>query len=194
MTPVSDDFPSCCLHPTVYHGVFQHVYMCVSIPFSSSSPSPFLFLLHLHFCHRLPGIPPVGWLCGFICHLFFSRLPRPSLSISNRLPYARMRVHACCVSPCVCVCAAANSFPLSRQTANCCCCEEYGSPLLLLLICSPPTERMTCVIVLEQMIACVCQQVYVCIFCNASVYGSRVILSISLTGLNDAWLLAEASN
>lgn len=138
----------------------------MSIPFRS--PSPFLLLLHLHFCHRLPGTPPAQWLWGFICHLPF---PRPSLSISARLP------HVCVRARRVRLCAAANSFPLSRQTANCCCCKERGSPLFLtLVLCSPATERMRCVVLLEQMIAFVRQRmcaassgVYrlLCLYCRS---------------------------
>lgn len=145
--------------------LFSNMSSCVSIPFSSSSPSPFLLLLHLHFCHRLPGIPPAVWLCGFVCHLFFPQLPFPSLCISDCLAFVGVCVHACCVSPCVRLCSAANSLPLSGQTANCCCCKDYSSPLLLLLLLySPPSERMICMILLEQIIACVCQQTYRCFF------------------------------
>lgn len=143
MTPVSDDFSSCCLHPAVYHGVFQHVFMCVCL-------SLLVLPLPLPFSYYCISIFATGCQaslqpCGFVAlSITFSSLgsPRPSLSISNHLPYV-------CA---VCLCAAANSFPL-RQTANCCC-KEYSSPLLLLLFCAPPTERMICAILLKQMITC----------------------------------------
>lgn len=113
MTPVSDAFSSCRPHPTVYHYVFMSVY----IPFSSSSPFPFLLLLHLHFCHRLPGIPPAVWLCGFICHLFFPRLPCPSLCISDCLAFVTVcicvRACACAHAVCLHVCAYVLQLTLS---------------------------------------------------------------------------------
>lgn len=107
MTPVSD-FPSCRLHHAVYHGVFQHL-TCV-YPFWFFQ-SPFLSLITAS-----PFWPPVArhpssrvalWL---YLSPFLLSARRPSLSICNRLPNVCMCVHACCVSPCVCLCAAANSF------------------------------------------------------------------------------------
>lgn len=129
----------------------------MSIPFGSSNPPSFLLLLHLHFGHRLPDIPPAVWLCGFICHLFFSRLA----------VHLFLSVIACRMCVCVCmhvvyprVCVSVLQLTLSSQSTDSqlLLLQRIQLPLLLLLLrfCSPPTERMICVILLEQMIPYVC--------------------------------------
>lgn len=159
------------------------------IPFSSSSPS--LLLLHLHFLPPVARHPSSRVALWLYLSPFLPSARRPSLSISDCLAFvcAQMCAYGR-MNACVCLCAAANSLPLSRKTANCCCCKEYSSPLLLLFH-SPPPERMICMILLEQMVACVCQPAYGCIFLSPSIYR---LLCLSLTGLNDSWLLGEALN
>lgn len=114
---------------------------------------------------------------GFVAlSVTFSSLGSPvHLFLSPIAWHMSVCVRACmlCVPVCVCLCAAANSLPLSRQTANCCCCKEYSSPLLL---CAPPTERIICVILWEKIIACVCLWMYVCIFQISIVYRVHVYI------------------
>lgn len=138
---------------------FLRVCVCV-YPFQLFL-SAFLLLLHLHFCHRLPGIPPALWLCGFICHLSLLSAP-PSISFYLQSPG---------------VCAHANSLPLSRQTANCCCCKEYRSPSFSTS--SALLQLKGCVMLLKWMIA-----VIVCAFSSSQrLQGAWSILLISLTRL-----------
>lgn len=127
MTPVSDDFPSCHLHRTCLTMVFSNMSTCVRLSLLVL-PLP----LPLSLITASPFLPPVAKHPSRRVALWLYLSPFLSISFSSSISTARPCVCACmhvvCYPLFVCLCAAANSFPLSRQTANCCCCKECSSP------------------------------------------------------------------
>lgn len=122
-------------------------------PFSSSSPHLHVFVC---FCQRLPGVPSA--ICFYLSPFLPSISPTsPSLPpfLSSPLtpspPLLGVEVHV-----------AANSSHLSHQTANCCCSTQLPPPSsstsssFCSSCCPSLFEKITCLVLLEQMILCLC--------------------------------------
>lgn len=99
-------------------------------------------------CNMCVPFSFLSLITAYCCFFFFwppvARHPSSSVALwlLNRSPFLLSHppsplflpsavwicMRTCCVSLRVRPCAAANSLPLSRQTANCCCREEYCPP------------------------------------------------------------------